>query len=82
VGGGALDEAGESVRDWVNAPATDFPFYVRALAIVLPICLIVLSLLAVAGVFGHHWMWAIGVPGGLEALLASSASEENKEDSR
>jgi MutS domain V len=78
VGGGALDEAGESVRDWVNAPATDFPFYGRALAIILPICLIVLSILVVAGVFGHYRMWAIGVPVGLEALLSASLLKKTR----
>jgi hypothetical protein len=78
VGGGALDEAGESVRDWVNASATDFPFYARALAIVLPICLIVLSLLAMSGVFGHYWVWAIGVPVGLEALLSASLLKKTR----
>jgi hypothetical protein len=71
VGGGPLDQAGESVRDWADAPATEFPFYARALAIILPILLIVLSLLANAAVFGHHWPWAIAIPVGLEALLAA-----------
>lgn len=71
VRGGPPDQAGESVRDWVAAPGTDFPFYARALAIMLPICLIVVSLLAEAGVFGHHWAWAVAVPVLLEALLAA-----------
>ena len=56
VGGGPLDQAGESVRDWADAPATEFPFYARALAIILPIFLIVLSLLAMRGssaITGH-----------------------------
>jgi len=71
VGGGALDQADASVRDWADAPAIAFPFYARALAIILPICLIVLSLLAGAGVFGHHWTFPVAVTVGLEALLAA-----------
>lgn len=71
LGAAALDQAGDSVRDWADAPTTDFPSYVRALALILPICMGVLSLLAGAGVFGHYWMWAVGFPLGLEAFLAA-----------
>lgn len=71
VEGGALDQAGASVRDWAEAPAIAFPLYVRALAIILPICLIVLSLFAGAGVFGHNWTSAVAVPVALEAILAA-----------
>jgi len=71
VGGGALDQADASVRDWADAPAIAFPSYARALAIILPICLIVLSLLAGAGFLGHRGGWAVAVPVGLEALLAA-----------
>ena len=71
VEGGALDQAGSSVRDWANVPAISFPSYARALAIALPICLIVVSLLAGVGVFGHHWLWTVAVPFGPEALLAA-----------
>ncbi len=71
VEGRTLDQAGASVRDWADAPAIIFPLYARTLAIILPICLIVLSLLAGAGVFGHNWTWAVAVPVGLEALLVA-----------
>ncbi len=70
VEGDALDQAGASVRDWADAPAIVFPSYARALAIALPICLTVVSLVAGVGVFGHNWLWAVAVPVGLEALLA------------
>jgi MutS domain V len=70
VEGGGLDEAGVSIRDWADGPAITLPLYARMLAIILPICLIVLSLPAGFGVFGHNWIWAIAVPAGLEALLA------------
>ena len=47
AGGGGLDRVGSSaVRDWADAPAVSFPFFGRALAIVLPICLIVSSILS------------------------------------
>jgi hypothetical protein len=78
VSGAALDQAGASVGDWVDAPAIAFPFYARALAIILPICLIILSLLAGAGVFGHHWTWAVTFPVGLEALLAAFLLKKTK----
>ncbi len=70
VEGNALDQAGASVRGWADAPAIVFPSYARVLAIVLPICLIIVSVVAGVGVFGHNWLWAIAVLVGLEALLA------------
>jgi hypothetical protein len=78
VEGGALDQAGASVRDWADAPAVAFPFYARPLAIILPICLIVFSLLAGAAVFGHNWTWAVAVSVELEALLAALLLKKTK----
>jgi hypothetical protein len=71
VEGVALDQASSSVREWADVPAISFPAYARALAIALPIFLIVVSLLSGLGVFGHHWLWAVAVPVGPEALLAA-----------
>lgn len=71
VGAGAIDQTGESARDWAEATAIDFPLLERLLAVALPICLIAVSLVAGTGVFGHKWMWAVGVPVGLEALVAA-----------
>jgi hypothetical protein len=78
VSGAALDQAGASVRDWADAPAIAFPFYARALALILPICLIVLAVLAGAGIFGHHWIWAVAVPVGLEAFLGTLLLKRTK----
>jgi hypothetical protein len=72
VEGGALDQAGASVRDWADAPAIAFPLCARALVVVLPICLIVLSIFAGVGFFGHNWPWVVAVPVAAEALLATS----------
>jgi MutS-like protein len=71
IEGQALERAGTSVRDWVDAPAIAFPLSARMLAIVLPVCLIVLSLLGGEGAFGHNWPWVVTVPLALEALLAT-----------
>jgi hypothetical protein len=71
VEGSTLDQAGSSVSIWAELPAVDFPSYTRALAIGLPSCLIVLSLLTAAGTFGHHWTSLIAATLGLEALLAT-----------
>ena len=71
VGGSTLDQAGSSVRDWAELPAIRFPPYARALATALPICLIVVSVLAGIGVFGHHWLRPMAIPVGLEALVAA-----------
>ncbi|MGA9979200.1 MAG: hypothetical protein WBQ08_11290 [Candidatus Sulfotelmatobacter sp.] len=46
LGGSALDQAGASIRDWVDVVEIAFPFYIRALTVVLPICLLVVSVLA------------------------------------
>jgi hypothetical protein len=71
VGGSALDQAGSSVSEWAELPPISFPYYASALARALPICLIVVSLLAGVGVFGHNWLWAITVPVVLEAFVAA-----------
>lgn len=70
VGGSAIDQAGASVRDWVDVPGIAFPLYIRALAVALPTCLLVLSLLGAIGVFGHSWLLAVAFVVGLEGLLA------------
>jgi hypothetical protein len=71
LGGSTLDQVGASIRDWVDVVEIAFPFYIRALALILPICLLVVSLLAAIGVFGHTWLWAVAFVVGLEALLAA-----------
>ncbi len=78
VEAGALDQAGSSVRDWAHAPSIAFPLYAQALAIILPICLIVVSVLARVGVFGHSWLLAITVPLSLEALVAALLLKKTK----
>jgi len=78
AGGGGLDRVGSSaVRDWADAPAVSFPFFGRALAIVLPICLIVSSILH-AGILGLSWLYAIAVPFGLELLLAVTLLKKSR----
>jgi len=77
--GSTLDQAGSSVRDWADTPAFTFPFYVQVLAIALPICLIVLSLLGALGFFAHRVLWVIAVPAGLEALLVSLVLEKTRQ---
>ncbi len=71
VEGGALDQAGSSVRDWAEVPVIAFKPYARALAIALPICLIVVSILAGVGVFGHNWPWALAVSVTPEMFVAA-----------
>jgi hypothetical protein len=71
VEGSVLDQAGASVRDWVSAPAITFLSYAKTLAILLPICLIVLSTFASIGILGRGWLLGVAVLIGLEALLAS-----------
>src|SRR5215471_14534353 len=72
VGGNALDQVSSSaVQDWAEAPSVTFPFYVQALAIGLPICLIAMSIFAHMGLFGDNWLWVIAAPIVLEALLAA-----------
>jgi MutS domain V len=79
VGGDALDQLSSSaVSDWTNAGRISFPLYVQVLAILLPICSIVLSILSYVGLFGHGWLWAIAAPVGLEALLAALFLKESK----
>jgi hypothetical protein len=74
VKGETMDHPATSVREWAKAPAITFPFYARASAIILPICLVILSLLAGAAAFGHNGKWAVAVAVAvaLEALLAIS----------
>lgn len=71
VEGSVLEQTGSSVCDWASAPDIFFPSYVRALGIALPICVVALLILAGVGILGHNWLWAAGVPLGLEALLSA-----------
>jgi hypothetical protein len=71
VGRGALDQVDASaLRDWAQAPDIPFPGYVQALAIMLPICFIVLAASAHIGIFREDWPWFLAIPIGLEMLLA------------
>jgi hypothetical protein len=74
----ALEQSSSSVRDWVNSPAITFPSYAHALVIVLPICLMVLSVVAGIGVFGNIWPWAIVVTMAAEALVAALLLKKTK----
>lgn len=79
AGGIGLDRVGASaVRDWVDAPGISFPFFGRALAIALPICLIVSLILTHAGIFGLSWLHAIAVPVGLELVLAATLLKKSR----
>jgi hypothetical protein len=78
VEGGALDQAGSSVRDWAEVPAVAFPPYALALAIALPICLVVVSILAGVGVFGHNWLWVIALPLVPEMFVAALLLEKTR----
>jgi hypothetical protein len=71
---------GESsaIADWADAPASDFPLYARALALILPICFVVLSILVGLGFVAHHGPLAIAFPIGLEALLAVSLLKKTR----
>lgn len=79
VGGSGLDRVGSSaVRDWADAPAISFPLFGRALAILLPISLIVSLILSHAGILGMSWLYAIAVPVGLELLLAATLLKKSR----
>jgi hypothetical protein len=69
--GSALEQTGDSVRDWASAPVIAFPSYAWVLAFFLPICLIGVSIAAGFGVFGYNWPGIVAVSVGLEALLAA-----------
>lgn len=79
AGGNGLDRVGSSaVRDWADAPAISFPLFGRALAILLPIGLIVSSILSHAGILGLSWLYASVVPVGLELLLAATLLKKSR----
>ena len=72
MGRHTLDKVGSSaVRDWTDAPAISFPSHAQVLAMVLPICLIVLLVLAHVGIFGQTWPFVVAVPIGLETFLGA-----------
>jgi len=79
AGGNGIDRVSSSaVRDWADAPAISFPLFGRALAILLPIILIVSSVLAHAGILGLNWPYASAIPVGLELLLAATLLKKSK----
>ena len=72
VGTDALDQVDSAaVRDWAEAPDISFRWYVQALAIALPICVILLLVSAHVGIFGQNWPWVLAVPIAIEMLLAA-----------
>src|ERR1700736_6691834 len=80
VGGGAIGQVESStLYDWMNAPISNFPPYAQALAILLPTCLIVLSVLVRVGIFPYSWPWAIALPIVLEAALAVSLLKKTRQ---
>jgi hypothetical protein len=79
TGGIGLDRVGASaVSEWRDTPSVSFPFFGRALAIVLPICTMILSILAHVGIVGVNWPYAIAVPVGLELLLAATLLKKSR----
>ncbi len=79
VEGEGLDQAGSSIRDWVEVPAIAFPRYARGLAIALPVCLIAVAILAGVGTFGHNWLWAIAFTAVPESFVAALLLDKSKE---
>jgi hypothetical protein len=71
VEGGVLDQAGASVREWASDPVITFPRYGQPLAILLPVCLIGLSIFVFTGAYTPGRLWAVAVLVGLEVLLAA-----------
>ncbi|MFY9646905.1 MAG: hypothetical protein WAK29_17130 [Terriglobales bacterium] len=69
--GSALERDGSTVREWASAPVLAFPSYARVVAVFLPVCLIIASIAAGFGVFGHNRLSVVTVPLVLEALLAA-----------
>jgi hypothetical protein len=67
-----------AVADWVDAPAIDFPLCTRALALILPICFVVLSILVGLGFLARPGQLAIAFLIGLEALLAVSLLKKTR----
>jgi hypothetical protein len=78
VEGSALDQVGASVCDWVGAPLITFLPHAQILAILLPICLIGLSIFAGIGVLDHGWRWGIALLAVLETLLAALVLKKAK----
>lgn len=79
AGGNTLDQVSSSaLKNWAAAPCIAYSFRVEAFAIALPACLIVLSVLAHVGIFGHHWLWVVALPVALEAFLAALLLKKNR----
>lgn len=71
--GHGLNLVGSSaLKAWANARPVSFPSWARALAVLLPICLIGSLISAHLGVFGQYWFYAVAVPAILQALLATA----------
>lgn len=72
LGGQGLDAAGSSgLKAWVNTHPLSFPSWGRALAVLLPICLIGSLVSAYLGILGQCWLYFIAVPAISQALLAT-----------
>jgi hypothetical protein len=72
LGGQELNGVGSSgLKAWVNTHPLSFPSWGRALAVLLPICLIGSLVSAYLGILGQYWLYFIAVPAISQALLAT-----------
>jgi hypothetical protein len=73
VGGKAVDQVDSSAAsDWADIGGSGFSLHAQAAAVMLPILLIAVSILAYLGGFGRYWQWPVAVAVGLEILLAAA----------
>jgi hypothetical protein len=59
-----------ALQEWASGSPVAFPRYARALAIVLPIIVVAVAMLAAAGLLGHNWAQILAVTITVEALFA------------
>jgi MutS domain V len=78
VGTGSLDDVdSSSLREWASASSTDFPVFSRVCAVVLPICFLVLLVLAVLGVFAAIWLVCAVLA--MEGVLAGTYHRQTRD---
>ncbi len=79
VGSVASDGVGLSaISDWAASPDVTYPRFMRGLALILPICLVLLAISVRMGAFGHHWLWPVAIVIPLEGLLAGVLLKKTK----
>ncbi len=79
VGGKAVDQVDSSAAgNWADTGSSEFSLHAQAAAVIFPILLVAVLILAYLGVFGRYGQLLIAVAAGMEVLLAAALRKRTR----